>query len=316
MKRIEVRVDKVLDGMRLDIALVKADVGLSRRKIRAVIDIGGAYINRSRVRVASRKVREGDLLVLEYRPAMLQKVKAQTFRLRREDILYEDDGLVAINKPPGLPSQATKDQSVQHVIPILQSWYRSEKLEVPELILVHRLDKETSGVLLIAKNKEIATWLTDGFKERTTKKKYLAICRGIPNANKFREECYLSAIKPKLGIVAKVRSGGKQSLTEFNCQNKNPELDLSLIECRPHTGRSHQIRVHLDLNSLPILGDKRYGAQKRSKLPDDVLSLAQEHHFLHAHSLGFRPSSNQKMIEVKAALPPNFSAIMKLVFNI
>jgi len=315
MKRIEVKVNPALDSVRLDIALVKADVGLSRRKIRAVIDIGGAYINRKRVRVASRKVFEGDVIVLEYSASVLQKVKAQKFQFTDKDIIYEDEGVVAINKPPGLPSQATKDQSVQHVLPILKNWYLSEKRTAPELILVHRLDKETSGVLLIAKNKEVATWLTNQFKDREVKKEYLAICRGVPAKKDFKEECYLSAIKPKLGIVSKVRSGGKPSLTEFSCLNANSKMKLSLIQCRPHTGRSHQIRVHLDLCDLPILGDKRYGANKSIKLPDAIVSLAQDHHFLHANTLVFSPSSQKKEVAVSANLPPNFETAMKSIFN-
>lgn len=315
MNRIEVKVKPALDSMRLDIALVKADIGLSRRKIRAVIDIGGAYINRKRVRVASRKVFEGDVIALEYRAETLQKVKTQKFELRTEDILYEDDGVVAINKPPGLPSQATKDQAVQHVLPIVKKWYLSQKVSVPELILVHRLDKETSGVLLVAKNKEIATWLTNQFKERVVKKEYYAICRGLPAAIDFRQECYLSAIKPKLGIVVKVRSGGKPSLTEFSCTKKNTELKLSLVQCRPHTGRSHQIRVHLELCDLPILGDKRYGANSSLRLPDSLVTLAQDHHFLHATTLSFRPVPDKGLISVKAPFPPNFAAAMKVVFE-
>lgn len=314
MKQLTIKIDGKLGGARLDIALVNANLGMSRRKIRRIIDIGGAYINNHRVRVASRQVQLGDTVRLEYQDELVKKLRQENFIFTDQDILFENKYIVVVNKPPGLPSQATRDQSVVHVVPVLQQYYKSVHCPVPDLILVHRLDKETSGALIVAKNAATATYLTQQFREKLVEKEYLAACFGLPEKEKFDFKCHLSPIQPKTGVVTLVRSGGKFSHTHFEVQAVNVESQLSLVRCFPSTGRSHQLRVHLDLNHLPIVGDKKYGCKVRPKLTSSLSVLTGTHHLLHCKRMKLKWSENAKPIDVLAPLPINFLKFIDSAF--
>jgi RluA family pseudouridine synthase len=315
MKSFLFKVDSTQSGKRLDVYLLEQIGELSRRKIRSIIDVGGVYVNKKRVRIASRAVTVGDAIRVEYNEAALKKVKAESFSFGDKDIIFAKFGVFAVNKPPGLPSQATRDQSVMHVVPVLEKYLRDKKIRFRPLILVHRLDKETSGLLLVGEGNERATWLTEQFRERKVKKTYYAVCHGIPAWTKHTEKAPLTEIDKKSGMVSAVRSGGRSALTHFKLLAVNQELGLSLIECTPETGRSHQIRVHLEINGLPIVGDKRYGsaAQKRP-LPDQLGALTAFHHFLHAKRLEFQPAADQDRTGIEAVLPERMLEFCGLVF--
>lgn len=315
MKTYSYIVDSVESGKRLDVYLLEKIGDISRRKIRAMIDAGGVYINKKRVRIASRAVTVGDSVRAEYNEVALTKLKTESFSFSENDIFLDDFGIFAVNKPPGLPSQATRDQSIMHVIPVLEKFLRQSQRKFKQLILVHRLDKETSGLLLIADGAPRATWLTDQFRERTIKKTYYAVCYGIPSWKTHAEKSPLSEIEKKTGMVRAVRSGGKSALTNFKVLATNTALHLSLIECSPETGRSHQIRVHLELNGYPIVGDKRYGSQgSRSNLPHELASLTGYHHFLHAQKLDFQPGPGLDRIRLEAPMPVNMATFVQSVF--
>lgn len=315
MKTFQFKVDSVSSGKRLDVYLLEQIGELSRRKIRSIIDVGGVYVNRKRVRIASRAVTVGDQIRVEYNEAALRKVKAENFAFTDKDVIFSKFSVFAVNKPPGLPSQATKDQSVMHAVPVLEKYLREKKIKFKPLILVHRLDKETSGLLLIAEGSERATWLTEQFRERKVKKTYWAICHGVPEWTRKTEKAPLSDIDKKSGLVSAVRSGGRSALTHFKVLSVNESLGLSLIECTPETGRSHQIRVHLEINGHPIVGDKRYGnAAHKKHLSDQLSALTAWHHFLHAKRLEFQPAANQERVGLEAELPEKMREFCSLVF--
>lgn len=318
MKTFDLTVGAAQSGMRLDVYLVAAELGLSRRKIRQVIDVGGVYINRKRVRIASRQVCRGDKVRVEYSEAALKTIRAAEPQLAAEALLYEAHGVIALNKPPGLPSQATKDQSVLHVVPSVEALFKSLGRPKVSFTLVHRLDKETSGVILVATNSSRATWLTEQFRDRAVRKTYLALCYGLAKTKTFTERAYLSEIDKKSGDVKVVRSGGRTAVTHFRVLSENKELGISLIACFPETGRSHQIRVHLQLNGLPIIGDKRYAGPSKRALPPQLAELSSVHHFLHAYSLQFAPTAGDKPVTISAPMPirfVNFINASGLVFD-
>lgn len=308
MKTYEWVVSPAQDGARLDVFLVEAGLGLSRRRIRSVIDVGGVYVNKKRIRVASRKVQHGDKVRMEYSEQALKKLKTDKPAFAPGDLLLDQFGVLAVNKPPGMPSQATKDQSIAHVVPCLEELLGEKGKR--RLVLVHRLDKETSGVLLVADGNERATWLTEQFRERKVNKTYLAICHGIPKEERFTERSPLSEIDKKSGDVKPVRSGGRSAVTHVRLVKANAKLGLSLVLCRPETGRSHQIRVHLAMNGLPIVGDKRYGG--RRELEPKLAELAAVHHFLHAQALEFQPTPKQPRLIVEAAPPSRFTQFLEV----
>lgn len=315
MKTFQCKVTRTADGQRLDVFLVEAGLPLSRRKTRQVIDVGGVYINQKRVRMASRTVRAGDAIRVEYSEEGLRKLRAPDVGLKSEDILFDQDAIVAINKPPGLPAQATRDQSILHAVACLQNLDKQRGVKARKYILVHRLDKETSGVLLIADGNTRATWLTEQFRERRIDKTYLAICYGIAKSQKFTERSPLSEIDKKTGDVRAVRAGGRSAVTHFEVLAVNEKLNISLLRCKPETGRSHQIRVHLQINGLPIVGDKRYTTpqvkQSAADWPAPIAELTAVHHFLHAQSLQFAHGPGLAAVTVKAPLPPRMSEFLQ-----
>jgi RluA family pseudouridine synthase len=314
MKQKQIKISKKLDGFRLDIALVNADIGMSRRKIRRIIDIGGVYINNKRVRVASRVVHAGDSVRLEFQEEQVKKLKPTNFVLQASDVLLDNEHVVVINKPAGLPSQATRDQSILHVVPVIEAYYKQQGLKPPALTLVHRLDKETSGAIICAKSAVAATFLTDQFREKEVEKEYTAICYGASRREPFEFACFLSAIQSQTGIVKQVRSGGKHSHTKFVPTAVNAKLGLTLMQCFPSTGRSHQLRVHLDANDLPIVGDKKYGEAKRKQLSPALGELGAEHHLLHCRKMVFRCSPSERPITVEANMPQTMAKFVELAF--
>jgi RluA family pseudouridine synthase len=306
MKKYKITITEAMHGKRIDEVLMHHLAHLSNRRVRSIIDVGGVYLNRKRIRMRNKTVQKADYIEVEYNPAAMQKMNRQQFVIKKEDILYYADGIIAINKPPGLPSQATRDQALVHVVPLVEAYLRSQGEVKPKLTLLHRLDKETSGVILLAKDAKIAAKIFEDFKERRIEKEYHATCYGTPKADKFRVECHLSDIDKKLGVVRKVKSGGKASLTDFNVLSHNNILGLSLIRCKPKTGRSHQIRVHLETEGLPIVGDKRYGGRDKKPLPDHLSQLTSEYHFLHAESITIELPKHKKPLTIRAPYPENF----------
>ena len=278
------------EELRLDLFLAQNLADWSRRKIRRLIDVGGVYLNDQRVRVASRVVRKGARVKIIFNEELVKKDRKQLFTFSAEHILCENDAFIAINKPIGLAAQATQDQAIDHVVPALER-FRVDLRK--KLFLVHRLDKETSGVLILAKSKQTVTELTELFRERTIKKVYLALAYGKPIWKTTKVENYLSDINKKTGLVEVVRAGGKQSTTSFTLEKVLHDGKVSLIRCFPETGRTHQIRVHLASLGHGIVGDKKYGT-----IPKNMSDInIPPYHLLHACELAFEfPQGQQQKI--------------------
>ncbi len=299
MERHSIQVSYRLNGMRLDAAISESIPGLSRRRAKAIVDMGGAYVNKKRVRIASKTVGKGDRIDVEYNERLFEPGKKEALSLKPEDILYFENDIIIINKPAGL-----------HVIPLLDKLLGEMGHKKMDLQLVHRLDKDTTGALVIATNKDTMTFLTDQFRQHTIQKTYHAIAWGVVE-KPFEIKCMLSAIQPNTGKVKVVKSGGKSSQTFFEVIKAYPGLRVSLVTCRPITGRSHQIRVHLDEAGHPIVGDKVYGEGKRHKLNDELLQAA-SHQLLHAASIRFQPTKDAAPVEVTAPYPESFASFLRL----
>lgn len=305
------------NDMRIDLFLAAMMPALSRRKIRGILDVGGCYVNNKRMHIASRQVRGGDKVRVEFSLQGLSKAKQKKFELEDSAIIFDDQHVLAMNKPPGLPSQATRDQDVMHAEVCLRSWLKNKNRAVSSLILLHRLDKETSGILLFATNPNTATWINDQFKHRKLSKTYWALCYGIPKEKRFTVDCFLSEIDRRTGNVSVVHSGGKPSKTEFVVKATNAELGLCFIECYPETGRSHQIRVHLEHAGFPIIGDKRYGlnARKSHQLIPAIETETAKHHMLHARKISFSPAPNAKDVDIESTPPESFATCLRIITN-
>lgn len=212
-------------------------------------------------------------------------------------LLYEDDHLVVVNKPAQIPSQPTVDKKRADVFTLLK-----KQLSPKNVFLHHRLDVDTSGVLLFSKNKDINGELTNMFREHRFEKIYWALTKTHPDLKKswvIENHLMVKRLNSKSSKMVKTQSGGEFSKTEFLRLKTNTEA--SLIECKPITGRMHQIRVHCLLSHIPILGDTLYeGADP--KVPRLML---------HAKSLEFTHPITKETLKIEAPLPADFQRLLR-----
>ncbi len=293
---------------RIDRALVVAFPSLSRRRIRRALDYGGIYLNCRRVRVASRMVFGGDAVEI-FLPTSAPRQPAP--QLSSADILYGDTDLLVVNKPPCLLSQATRRQAVEHLIPAV----RQLLPECGTLHIVHRLDQETSGAIMLARNRHTAVFLGQQLRERRVAKAYLALCAGVPAWQQHTERSHLSPIAKNIGTVAvaeRAQLHTREALTRFTVLASAASYPVSLLQCEPLSGRSHQLRAQLHHLDLPLLGDKKYG-DIRPQLPAQAAALTSTHHLLHAQRLTLQPAAGCKHITIQAPPPANFRNMLALL---
>lgn len=213
---------------------------------------------------------------------------------------YEKGFLLAVEKPAGIPVHATFDPNR----PNLEDLVRQQEKQ-PDLRLLHRLDRDTSGILLFckepSKNKEADSILSN------SEKTYLAVCVGIPKEKEFRIECFL---KDGKGKVSSVRSGGKKAITDFTLLSYSKEKNLSLIAAKLVTGRRHQIRFHLSSIGNPILGDETYGDSFAKNLVSKPKRF-----LLHSYLLKFK-NEFEEDIKIVSDPPEDFQPYMRFFSGI
>jgi len=210
--------------------------------------------------------------------------------LRADAILFEDAWVIAVDKPSGLPTHATRDPNRDHLLAAVGRLLEARDGRAPELFAIHRLDVGTSGVVLLARTREANKPLAEAFAERRAVKRYDAVIfagsREVPEH--FEVERYLKVRGRRTEVV---RSGGKPSRTGFSRTASRGERHL--VEARPHTGRMHQIRVHLSDWGAPVLGDHLYG--KRNAHADRLM--------LHARRLTLPHPSGEGELDIEAPTP-------------
>ncbi len=250
-------------GLRLDETLTQLFAEISRSEARRIIDRGGCSVNSAMARIASRKACFGDAIEI----GIMEKGRFKELILPPQALLYEDDDLVALDKPAGVNSQRTPYQLRGTMEFWVSEYFRSEGVTEPARI-VHRLDRGTSGAMVFPKHKRAAAWLSNAFHDGMIEKAYFAIVCGRPAEEAWVIDAPIGKIASgRYGVVA----GGKSAVTRFRllfCCN-----GFSLVEAYPETGRTHQIRVHLEASGMPILGDRVYGGASASRMMLHCLSL-------------------------------------------
>ncbi len=267
-------------GYRLDRFLMERYKRRSREQLKKAIDSGSITVIRKSGKgqllgkiKASFSLQQGDIVqVLSIRRAE----PAVDFNYK---ILMEDEGIFVIAKPANLPVHPAGRFFFNTLLIHLKTNGFTQELESErQFFLVHRIDKETSGVLLLAKTKESCNALTGQFRNRETDKYYLAIVKGAPHAPSFDIDHPIGKIPgSKVGLKMYPRTleqGGLASLTHFELveTRTGPKGTFSLMACFPRTGRQHQIRVHAELAGIPLVGDKLYGMSD-----DDSYALIEGH---------------------------------------
>lgn len=286
-------------GQRLDNFLIRQLKGVPKTHVYRIIRSGEVRVNKGRA-AADRRVEAGDLVrVPPVRlPARIEEKAARPAPAREFPVLFEDEHVLAVDKPAGVAVHGGSGVSFGVIEQLRQARPAARFLE-----LVHRLDRETSGILLVAKRRSALTALQDQFRDRETGKTYLALVEGEWPANRKVVDLplhkYLLADgERRVRVVAKDDPDGMRAITLVKVGQKLP--GFSLLEVTIKTGRTHQIRVHLASQAHPIAGDDKYGDFNRNKA---LQKQGLRRMFLHAWRLQFNHPATGERIELLSPLP-------------
>jgi 23S rRNA pseudouridine1911/1915/1917 synthase len=297
-------------GQRLDRVIVARYPDLSRTRVHELIEGSFVLVN-SRAAKGSHRVRAGERVGVEIRPRPAIRAEAESIPL---DILYEDDDVIAVNKPAGMTVHAGAGNSRGTLVNALlgrgQSLSQGGDALRPGII--HRLDKDTSGVLLVAKNDPAHAKLGEAFRRRAVDKTYIALVHGLLPEDHGRIEFAIGR-DPKRRVRMTARRSpalvkAREARTDWRVLTRTG--NTTLVEVKLHTGRTHQIRVHFSALRHPIVGDALYGAPRHLCVAKTTLG-ALGRNFLHAAKLGFAQPRTGVWVELRAPLPEQLRAFLR-----
>lgn len=287
-------------GQRLDNFLIRVLKGVPKTHVYRIIRSGEVRVNKGRA-AADTRIETGDVVRLP--PVRVSESAARKLEkpapAREFPLLFEDEHLLAIDKPAGVAVHGGSGVSFGVIEQLRQARPQAKFLE-----LVHRLDRETSGILLVAKKRSALVHLQDQFRDRETGKTYLALVSGGWPANKKvidqpLHKYLLADGERRVKVVGKDDPDGMRSITLVKVQSTF--AGFSLLEVTIKTGRTHQIRVHLAAQGHPIAGDDKYGDFERNK---ELQKQGLKRMFLHAWRLQFDHPASGERIALQCPLPP------------
>jgi RluA family pseudouridine synthase len=291
MKTLDFKVTELPEDPRLDKVIPFLAKEISRNTARKLVENGSVYVNTKRCKQNAKVLVMGDKIRLVIDESKDDK---EEFLFTADRVVFEDQDLIVVNKPPYLPTHETIDTSRHHLVVALQKFLGDRDKKKPPMVYLgihHRLDVNTSGLILFTKRKEANAAVAQAFQEHRVQKTYLALSRGkLPEPKVLKSFIGPSARNKR--VFASILRNGKYAETEI--RGLESKGDITLVEAKPKTGRTHQIRVHLSENGLPILGDQTYGVTHpkaprvmlhawrleilgktfRAPLPEDFLRLA------------------------------------------
>lgn len=276
-ERFEVAADEA--GLRLDQVIARRVPGLSRRKARTLIDLGGVFVDRARVKVASRPVRAGQVVEAVLGPALDRAHAGVAAAPPPYRIVHEDDAVVVVDKPAGLVTAPTPESDRGNLLAELQQGGRA-------VWLVHRIDLHTSGLLVFARTPEANRALGDRFARHDVERAYVAVVAG-DLADDAR-----TIDRP---------IGGKRAVTHVRVVERLA-AGATVVEARLETGRTHQIRLHLAGEGHPVLGDAQHGGELARRFTPRPPRLA-----LHAGVLGFVHPVTGEPVRFDSPLPDDLA---------
>ncbi|MCD8139420.1 MAG: RluA family pseudouridine synthase [Planctomycetaceae bacterium] len=324
-ERREFAIGPDLAGERLDQALARLLPERSRAYVKKLLDAGRVTLCGKPAKPAL-KVREGDAVVVDIPEATPLQATPEDIPL---DVLYEDNDIIVLNKRPGIvahPSQGHRDGTLVNA---LLHHYGDSLSEIGGVLrpgIVHRLDRDTSGCLVAAKNDAAHAALMQQFMERDVEKIYLAITDGIPRPVEGKVEGNIGRRANDRKRHGMLPRGGRHSLTFYRTL-ENYGL-VALVECRLLTGRTHQARVHLAHQGAPVLCDKDYGRREvfterelrravevfrsgASALPSGPAgAVVLDRQALHAWKLSFAHPKGGQLLSFEAPIPPDMLAVL------
>ncbi len=306
--------DEIITGViqapaRLDKALAEASE-LSRARVQALIAEGKVSINGAPAVSPSAKVSAGDDFTIQIPPAVEAEAQPQDIPLA---VVFEDDHLIVVNKPAGMvvhPAAGNPDGTLVNALLHHCAGQLSGIGGVARPGIVHRIDKDTSGLLVVAKSNSAHEGLATQFADHSIHRRYLAVCGGHPSPTEGTIETRLGrsdANRKKMAVLEKNSSRGKHAITHYSVQQRYAEA--ALLECRLETGRTHQVRVHCASIGHALLGDPLYG-----RTPKPLKSLLTQLRFarqaLHAAELGFAHPISKENLRFEAEMPDDMRELI------
>ncbi len=317
---IKFSVQKKDNGERLDVFLSKKIEKLTRSNIKKIIDSKNVKINRKISLSASKKIKTNDKINIILKVQEPQKIIPESIEL---DINYEDKDILVINKPKGMVVHPGAGNYRSTLVNALIFKYKNQLSNLNGDIrpgIVHRIDKNTSGLLVVAKNNLAHAKLGKQFSDHSIRRKYICLVWGVLRPLQGRIETLISRSKKNRQLMSVNDIRGKKAITNYKTIKVFSIKDIpkiSLIECELETGRTHQIRVHMKYMGASLLGDFQYGKKdvKFKKINPEFREKLSDLNgqALHAKSLGFLHPTSNKRVNFETDLPVGFKNLLNLL---
>ena len=319
-KKINLIVKENDKNLRVDVFVNKKANDLSRTRVKNLILDKKLKLNNKITIDPSKKISNGDIINLTIPEPKKTSLKPYKYKL---DIIYEDNDLIVLNKPAGIVMHPGAGNYDNTIVNALINYKKNSLSSIGDELrpgIVHRIDKNTSGLVVIAKNNQAHENLSIQFSKHSITRIYQLLIWGKVRPSKGKIETFITRSSKNRQLMEVSNTKGKKAITNYKTieifENKNTPT-LSLLECKLETGRTHQIRVHMNYLGNSIVGDDKY--KKRFKKIKNVDMLLEENliklnrQFLHAKTIGFiHPTKNKEMI-FNSILPQELEIILKIL---
>ena len=316
---LKLTINKQLSSQRLDKVLVSKLEGYSRTQIKTLILNGNVCLDEKEIKDPSYITKENENYFINIILKQETKHSAENIDL---NIIFEDEDLIVINKPPNLVMHPAPGNESGTLVNALMHYTNNQLSNLDDNSrpgIVHRLDKDTSGILVVAKNNNVHINLAEQFKEHTISRRYKAIVWGTPDNQSI--EGYIERNRKNRKKMSLNNKGfGKYSKTDIKLEKTFGIA--SLVDCHLHTGRTHQIRLHLTSKNSPIIGDKIYGKSKINQFGKDKNTFNKfmilknfDRQALHAYHLGFDHPASKKRMDFDIEIPEDFKNLIELLLK-
>jgi len=300
-------------GERLDRLLAARLGALSRSRLKRLVEAGQVSLGGAAITDPAMRVKPGQSFLVALPAPVADHPQPQAMAL---PITYEDEHLIVIDKPAGLvvhPAPGNPDRTLVNALLAHCGDSLAGIGGVKRPGIVHRLDKDTSGLMVVAKTELAHQKLSSAFARHDIDRAYLALVRGVPSPRQGTIATRIGRSRANRKKMAVVATGGKEAITRYRVLRSFGEK-AALVECRLATGRTHQIRVHLAAKHHPLIGDQVYGRAAGTALP--LAARAFPRQALHAQIIGFRHPADGRQLRFSSELPSDMLDLMKILESI